>query len=101
MYDHDKVKLKRGSLEGRGNNPGSNRALQEAFCKADDFIRFKGKGNAGGYCTARFSITFDLSWKVMKDILVQYYSIMDFIAGSPREDTVEHLKLSGSDLARL
>ena len=25
--------------------------------------------------SARFSITFDLSWKVMKDILVQYYAI--------------------------
>ena len=24
--------------------------------------------------SAKFSITFDLSWKVMKDILVQYYS---------------------------
>jgi nucleotidyltransferase substrate binding protein (TIGR01987 family) len=35
--------------------------------------------------SAKFSITFDLSWKVMKDILVQHYEITDFIAGSPRE----------------
>lgn len=35
--------------------------------------------------SAKFSITFDLSWKVMKDILVQYYSITGFVAGSPRE----------------
>ena len=35
--------------------------------------------------SAKFSITFDLSWKVMKDILVQYYAITDFVAGSPRE----------------
>ncbi len=35
--------------------------------------------------SAKFMITFDLSWKVMKDILVQYYAITDFIAGSPRE----------------
>lgn len=35
--------------------------------------------------SAKFSITFDLSWKVMKDILVQYYAITGFIAGSPRE----------------
>lgn len=35
--------------------------------------------------SAKFSITFDLSWKVMKDILIQYYAITDFIAGSPRE----------------
>lgn len=25
--------------------------------------------------SAKFSITFDLAWKVMKDILVQYYAI--------------------------
>ena len=34
---------------------------------------------------AKFSITFDLSWKVMKDILVQYYAITGFVTGSPRE----------------
>ena len=33
----------------------------------------------------KFSITFDLAWKVMKDLLVQYYMITDFVAGSPRE----------------
>ena len=26
--------------------------------------------------SAKFSITFDLSWKVMKDILVQYYAVL-------------------------
>lgn len=35
--------------------------------------------------SAKFSITFDLSWKVMKDILVQYYAITNFVASSPRE----------------
>ena len=35
--------------------------------------------------SAKFSITFDLAWKVMKDILVQYYAITNFVAGSPRE----------------
>ena len=35
--------------------------------------------------SAKFSITFDLAWKVMKDILWQYYEITDFVAGSPRE----------------
>lgn len=34
---------------------------------------------------AKFSITFDLAWKVMKDILWQHYEITDFVAGSPRE----------------
>ena len=35
--------------------------------------------------SAKFSITFDLAWKVMKDILVQYYAITGFVEGSPRE----------------
>ncbi len=35
--------------------------------------------------SAKFSITFDLAWKVMKDILVQYYAITGFVSGSPRE----------------
>ena len=35
--------------------------------------------------SAKFSITLDLAWKVMKDILVQHYAIIDFVAGSPRE----------------
>ena len=35
--------------------------------------------------SAKFSITFDLSWTVMKDILVQYYAITGFVTGSPRE----------------
>lgn len=35
--------------------------------------------------SAKFCITFDLAWKVMKDILIQHYAITDFISGSPRE----------------
>ena len=35
--------------------------------------------------SAKFSITFDLAWKVMKDILVQHYEIVDFVSGSPKE----------------
>ena len=34
---------------------------------------------------AKFSITFDLAWKVMKDIIIQYYQVVDFPKGSPRE----------------
>lgn len=33
----------------------------------------------------KFSITFDLAWKTMKDILIEHYAIIDFVAGSPRE----------------
>ena len=42
--------------------------------------------------SAKFSVTFDLSWKVMKDILVQYYAITSFVAGSPREVLRESYK---------
>lgn len=41
---------------------------------------------------AKFSITFDLAWKVMKDILVQYYAITGFVSGSPREVLKESFK---------
>ena len=42
--------------------------------------------------SAKFSITFDLAWKVMKDILVQYYAITGFVTGSPREVLRESFK---------
>ena len=41
---------------------------------------------------AKLSITFDLSWKVMKDILVQYYAITGFVTGSPRDVLREAFK---------
>ena len=34
---------------------------------------------------AKFCITFELAWKVMKEVLVQYYAMTNFITGSPRE----------------
>lgn len=43
--------------------------------------------------SAKFSITFDLAWKVMKDILIQYYQIISFVAGSPREVLREAFKV--------
>ena len=42
--------------------------------------------------SAKFSITFDLAWKVMKDILVQYYAITGFVTGSPRDVLREAFK---------
>lgn len=35
--------------------------------------------------SAKFSITFDLAWKVMKDVLVQHFAMTGFVTGSPRE----------------
>ncbi len=32
-----------------------------------------------------FNLTFDISWKVMKDILIKELAILDFAVGSPRE----------------
>lgn len=32
-----------------------------------------------------FNLTFDISWKVMKDILIKQLGILDFAVGSPRE----------------
>ena len=34
---------------------------------------------------AKLNITFDLAWKVMKDIIIQYFAVVDFPKGSPRE----------------
>ena len=44
--------------------------------------------------SAKFSITFDLSWKVMKDILVKKLGILDFAIGSPR-DTLRQAFVNG------
>lgn len=32
-----------------------------------------------------FNLTFDISWKVMKDIIVGYHKVSSFASGSPRE----------------
>ncbi len=57
----------------------SLRSLEEARERdIEDSFVLSGTG-------AKFSITFELAWKVMKDILVQYYAITDFVAGSPKE----------------
>ncbi len=39
--------------------------------------------------SAKFCMTFDLAWKLLKDVLVQRYGIVDFVAGSPRETLKE------------
>lgn len=47
----------------------------------------------------KFSLTFDISWKVMKDIIVKYHKINDFATGSPRETLriAASVKLIGDD----
>lgn len=34
---------------------------------------------------SKFQLAFDLSWKLMKDVLIQRYGIVDWAKGSPRE----------------
>ena len=49
--------------------------------------------------SAKFSITFELAWKVMKDVLTGYYGVSDFVAGSPRATlrTAAKLELISDD----
>ena len=57
----------------------SLRSLEEARYRdmGDDFVV---SGTVQKFC-----LTFDIAWKVMKDIIVNYHKISDFAAGSPRE----------------
>lgn len=32
-----------------------------------------------------YNLSFDLAWKVMKDIITEYHGVLDFATGSPRE----------------
>lgn len=33
----------------------------------------------------KFNLTFDIAWKVMKDIIINHYKVLDFATGSPLE----------------
>ena len=33
----------------------------------------------------KFCLTFDIAWKVMKDVIVGYHKVVSFASGSPRE----------------
>lgn len=41
-----------------------------------------------------FNLTFDIAWKVMKDLLVKELGILDFAVGSPR-DTLQQAFING------
>ena len=62
----------------------------ESFCNSLDSlaearVRYMTDSFVLSGTSAKFSITFDLAWKVMKDILIQHYAMTSFVAGSPRE----------------
>jgi nucleotidyltransferase substrate binding protein (TIGR01987 family) len=72
-------------LEAFRSSLASLTQLETIGLPTDDEV-FKGfKGYFWCGVIAKFSITFDLSWKLMKDILIQYHGIVDFAKGSPRE----------------
>ncbi|MCL1881887.1 MAG: nucleotidyltransferase substrate binding protein [Oscillospiraceae bacterium] len=49
----------------------------------EDFIGLKGFIWCG--IIAKFSITLDLSWKLMKDLLIEEHKVFNFAKGSPKE----------------
>lgn len=62
----------------------------QSFCKSLDNLRLSCGANPEENfvlsATAQtFNLTFDLAWKVMKDIIVTDYGIVDFATGSPRD----------------
>ena len=48
----------------------------------------------------KFNITFDVAWKLIKDICVSYFKVIDFATGSPRETlrTAFSVRLIDDDL---
>lgn len=61
-----------------------------SFCKSLDALeKVKDRDLSDDFVISgaiqKFSLTFDISWKVMKDILVNYHKLTSFATGSPRE----------------
>lgn len=67
----------------------------ESFCNClADFEKAKEKDYKNDSfilsgIVSKFCLTFDLSWKVMKDIVIQYYNITNYATGSPSENLKE------------
>lgn len=83
-----------GSINRYRSFCSSLKALEEAkYRDASDSFVLSGT-------VQKFSLTFDISWKVMKDILVKHHGILDFAVGSPRETlkTAASVRLIGDDL---
>ena len=61
-----------------------------SFCKSLDNLKLSCGANPNenfvlSGTAQTFNLTFDLAWKVMKDIIVSEYGIVDFATGSPRD----------------
>lgn len=61
-----------------------------SFCRSlDNLADAEGKDPADKFIlsgTAQmFNLSFDLAWKVMKDIITEYHGVLEYPTGSPRE----------------
>lgn len=61
-----------------------------SFCKSlDNLADAKGKNPEDKFVLSgtvqMFNLSFDLSWKVMKDIITEYHGVLEYPTGSPRE----------------
>ncbi len=61
-----------------------------SFCKSlDNLIEARGKDPKDKFILSgtvqMFNLSFDLSWKVMKDIIREFHGILEYPTGSPRE----------------
>lgn len=65
---------------GRYHSFCKNLSVLKQSCGADPNAMYVLGATAQAY-----NLTFDLSWKIMKDILVKFFGIQDFATGSPRE----------------
>lgn len=62
-----------------------------SFCKSlDSLKKVKDRDISDEFVLSgavnKFSLTFDISWKVMKDIVIKYHQMLDIATGSPREN---------------
>ena len=61
-----------------------------SFCRSlDNLSDAKGKDSGDKFVLSgtvqMFNLSFDLAWKVMKDIITEYHGVLDYPTGSPRE----------------
>lgn len=61
-----------------------------SFCKSlNNLADAKGKDSGDKFVLSgtvhMFNLSFDLAWKVMKDIITEYHGALDYPTGSPRE----------------
>lgn len=61
-----------------------------SFCRSlQNLAEAKGKDASDKFVLSgtvqMFNLAFDLSWKVMKDIITEYHGVLEYATGSPRE----------------